>query len=618
MGYKTVSQNKVSAKTAESSAVTLTANISGNGYVISGPYTTLNSTAIYKATVTPGSTSTKSPIVVAGLAGNPTITGVQYLNSVNQIQTGLTAVSTLGGSILISGSNFTPNVTVWLGNTRVANTVISSVQILAILPANAAGNANILVAPAPPPPPSTVNIQFYPAPVWQNSNVNLYYTMNNTSSNIPLTVTTTTGDTVTFSNTALPIGLTLLPNVTNFGNGTFQGYASGTISSYPGGYNNVAFSITAINSKNESTSQAFTANVNAPVPVWTGGNTFVFTQNGSSITTQVVATISDGVPLTYSNTTALPVGLSINANGYITGTVTGYGIGSTCVPFTLVVSDAEGQSNTQSFSANITSGYTINYVAVGGGGGSPGAGGGAGGVFRSGTYCTIPGVAYTVTIGGAGAGKTGTPASRGGTTCIMYTSPALTVIGSASGGGSGGPGGAIASNYGGGGGSNADYSGGGSGGVISVGSGGGAGSGGNGASGHRGRASNPCFYMGGNGGIGTKWSVNCTYYGGGGGGGTGCRGASGTPASPNWSCGGTGGGGGGRIEVSICASPGVSGSPSSGGGGGGGQHGGSGGSGIAFIYYCSPVQIGTGGCVSGGPAGPRWIHTFTGLGTYTS
>ena len=261
MGYKTVSQNKVSAKTAESSAVTLTANISGNGYVISGPYTTLNSTAIYKATVTPGSTSTKSPIVAVGLAGNPTITGVQYLNSVNQIQTGLTAVSTLGGSILISGSNFTPNVTVWFGNTRVANTVISSVQILAILPANAAGNANILVAPAPPPPPSTVNIQFYPAPVWQNSNVNLYYTMNNTSSNIPLTVTTTTGDTVTFSNTALPIGLTLSPNVTNFGNGTYQTFISGTINSYPGGYNNVAFSITATNSRNEFTTLPFTTNI---------------------------------------------------------------------------------------------------------------------------------------------------------------------------------------------------------------------------------------------------------------------------------------------------------------------------------------------------------------------
>ena len=592
MGYKTVSQNRVSAKTAESSAVAITANISGNGYVISGPYTTLNSTAIYEATVTPGSTTTKSPIAAAGLAGSPTITGVQYLNSVNQTQAGLTAVSTLGGSILISGTNFTPNVTVWFGNTRVANTVISSVQILATLPANAAGNANILVAPAPPPAPSTVNIQFYPAPVWQNSNVNLYYTMNNTSSNIPLTVTTTTGDTVVFSNTALPIGLTLSPNVTNFGNGTYQTFISGTINSYPGGYNNVAFSVTATNSRNEFTTLPFTANINAPVPQWVTGSTLVYTQNSYSYTTQISATISDCAPLTYTLVSgSLPTGMNINSAGYITGTISGYGTGYTCVPFTVTVSDIEGQSNTQVFTANIANTpYTINYLVVGGGGGggcgpasprgAPGAGGGGAGGFLCGTYTVNYGQTYAITVGGGGGGATHGGPSR-------LCTPTSTAIALAYGGG----------------GSNTN--------VCAGASGSGAGSNANSPKGYQ---NNYTPGQGNSGGVGI---VACSYAGGGMGGGAGGAGNNGYSyasggASKTWSINGVAyaGGGGGTVSGTT--------RPSGGGaaGVGGSGPGGGGGGGIVIISYLAPAQLGCGGSVSGGPAGPRWFHTFTGSGTY--
>lgn len=462
MGYKTVSQNRVSAKTAESSAVTLTANISGNGYVISGPYTTLNSTAIYEATVTPGSTTTKSPIAAAGLAGSPTITGVQYLNSVNQNQPGLTAVSTLGGSILITGSNFTPNVTVWFGNTRVANTVISSVQILATLPANAAGNANILVAPAPPPAPSTVNIQFYPTPIWQNSNNNLYFTENNTTSNIPLTVSTTTGDTIIFANTTLPTGLLLLPNVTNFGNGTYQGYISGNINGYPlgyGTYTNVSFTVSATNSRYESASSSFTANIFSASPyvanylvVGGGGGGGSGNYNGGNggggaggflagnVTinrlSSFTVTVGNGGAVQYNggNSSIIGTGVSITAIGGGAGGPNVYGgAGATGGSGGGSLGNGGGGNYGQGTAGQGNRGGAGDYVPAGGnvsGGGGGGAGavggdgayyGGSGGVGGAGLQSSITGTALYYAGGGGGQGAAGGLGGGGGGTGTAYT-----------------------------------------------------------------------------------------------------------------------------------------------------------------------------------------------------
>ena len=250
---------------------------------------------------------------------------------------------------------------------------------------------------------------------------------------------------------------------------------------------------------------------------------------------------------------------------------------------------------TTSGTFTVTGSGNLDYLVIAGGGGGGGAGvaggdglgGGGAGAFRNGTGYAVSTQAYTITIGGAGAGGTAAAQGSSGGNSIFDT-----ITSSGGGGGGGRTNGAarLGVNGGSGGGGGTDVAGvsganaggtggtggnaGGSGEHISGVSSGGGGGGGAGAVG-----ANNAGGTAGGGGAGLSTSISGTslfYAGGGGGGGNIANGA-----------GGLGGGGAGAAPGN---NNGVAGTANTGGGGGGaggtaGNTAGAGGSGIVIFRY---------------------------------
>jgi hypothetical protein len=322
--------------------------------------------------------------------------------------------------------------------------------------------------------------------------------------------------------------------------------------------------------------------------------------------------------ITYSNTTALPAGTTLAANGLFSGAI------STQATYTFDVkaTDAENQDTTRTFNLTIISdAVTIEYLVVAGGGGGAaddGGGGGAGG-FRTGSLTVTPGETITVTVGAGGSGALRQDPD-------VATAGQNSVFGSiiSSGGGAGHKGDAAPSKSNGGSGGGGGYpSGIGGTGIAGQGnSGGNAGSftgagggGGAGAAGDPGQSGASSTTMNaGNGGAGLSSSISgsSVFYAGGGGGGSRSGGGSG----------GNGGGGGGRTAQQA----GSAGSSNTGGGGGGSgdvSTGGNnssynGGSGIVIIRYLNSNPAATsapGASVTS--SGSYRIYTWTSSGTFT-
>jgi hypothetical protein len=376
-------------------------------------------------------------------------------------------------------------------------------------------------------------------------------------------------------------------------------------------------------------------------PSWTTAATLADVTKNVAFSTTLVATSDSAI--TYSNTTNLPGGVTLNANtGVLSGNITS-NIGNTeTFGFTVLAMDLELQKALRTFGltavvASATGGtvttsgaYTIHtfatsstftivagskivqYIVVGGGGsgGSSAAGGGGAGGVLVGSMELTPG-SYSVVIGSGG------PA-------ISYTSPYDGIQGSlssfasaiAQGGGYGSDGTGGSGGSGGGGGWDGDTLGGaattGQGYAGGVGLRGPAsmGAGGGGAGSVGGNAgSNVC----GSGGTGYdtgpfRGLTTARIAGGGGGGGNGIQGATlGTAVD--------GGGLGSISNTGVSAQSGISGT----GGGGGGSSGatsGAGGSGIVFLKYMTTViTSATGGTIT--YSGAYKIHTFTTSGTFT-
>lgn len=266
---------------------------------------------------------------------------------------------------------------------------------------------------------------------------------------------------------------------------------------------------------------------------------------------------------------------------------------------------------------SIKSTYTVQYLAVGGGGGggsgyytgafygsAPGGSGGAGGVLTGTTQFTS-GLTYNVVVGTGGTGGVGGTnngnATSGNVTYISEPTTLANII-------------AYSGGYGGGAGQN--------GGAGSAGGGGGAGTSPNGTGdtvttggsannyfvsssyttqGTAGGSGNRTMDAGGGGGVNVSLSignVTATY-------GTGASvsraySGNGVNATPNT---GNGGGGGGQVSASN------------------NQIGGNGASGVVYITYCSPTQLGTGGnsvwsYTQNGYT--YWMHQFIANGTYVA
>jgi hypothetical protein len=272
--------------------------------------------------------------------------------------------------------------------------------------------------------------------------------------------------------------------------------------------------------------------------------------------------------------------------------------------------DATGGTKTTSGGKTIhtftgTGTFTVNYgsalvdylvVAGGGGGGRGAAGGGGAGGFRTGNGFSVSPGAYTVTVGGGGAGQTtgfdptSEPGSRGGPSWFGVVG--LSTITSIGGGGgssrNAGDNSLVPGGSGGGGGPSFPFGTG----TPGEGNPGGTADPANNGCGGGGGASqvgaNASGKSGGKGGDGTVSTISgspVTYAGGGGGG------ANGDPPAGTAGPGGSGGGGAG----SVAGATGTAGTTNLGGGGGGGGiqsggirgNGGSGGSGIVIIAYPS-------------------------------
>jgi hypothetical protein len=409
------------------------------------------------------------------------------------------------------------------------------------------------------------------------------------------------------SNVTVYINNSAVPSVTYINSGNVQittpNLASGT---YP---------LYVINPEDGGTAIVSPGIVISPEPVWVTGTTLEGFLLSSSVSRNLSATGDGSVTYTLKDGSTLPGGLTLAANGLLSGTITSPPNTSTTYTFTALAIDSENQSTERTFSilgsaltatggtvSNI-SGYrvhtftstgsltvtgsgSVEYLVVAGGGGGgagpyQGGGGGGGGLVEG--SVSLSQETYTITIGGGGAASTGTGV-RGSNTSISGND-ITSIIGIGGGGGAGelpSPGGgAIAGSGGsGGGGSHGSPSPGLAGGAAlqptsesgGYGNDGGfghsspgnyVGAGGGGAGAVGGNASSTLAGTGGDGRASSITGSSVTYAGGGGG-----KKRDGAGAAGGTGGGGTGGSSGGTANL-----------------GGGGGYAYSGGSGVVIIRY---------------------------------
>jgi hypothetical protein len=357
-----------------------------------------------------------------------------------------------------------------------------------------------------------------------------------------------------------------------------------------------------------------------PYPLW--GNTVFNLTTAVSQQLTVTDYGSGSVTFSLASGNTLPSGLTLSANGLMSGTVT-----AGTYTFYVNAIDSENEISPQQVTLIAVTNISVEYLIVaggGGGGGNCGGGGGAGGYRTNYTLDPIilaPSTAYTVTVGSGGNGSpTSSPyrGTNGGVSSLVGGAISIESAG-------GGAGAGYNNNYG-----------------NSGGSGGGAGGNGQGNSPARGEGNTPAVSpsQGNPGGYGGSYS----YFAGSGGG----AGAAGTNANNNSVPGGIGaqnsitgsaiyyaGGGGAGRELYSTGYPGglggggrgsnesqtgLAGTVNTGGGGGGGGTGGAaggvGGSGVVILRTTSTASGTTGSPTVTTDAGYN-VYKFTASGTIT-
>jgi len=358
-----------------------------------------------------------------------------------------------------------------------------------------------------------------------------------------------------------------------------------------------------------------------PYPIW--GNTVFNLTTAVSQQLTVTDYGSGSVTFSLASGNTLPSGLTLSANGLMSGTVT-----SGTYTFYVNAIDSENEISPQQVTLIAVTNVTVEYLIVAGGAGGGlniGGGGGAGGYrtnYGSTAITLAPSTAYTVTVGSGGSGAIypnfGTKGASGGVSSLVGGAISIESAG-------GGGGGAY-NNVGG----------------NSGGSGGGAGGNGQGNSPAAGSGNTPSVSpsQGNSGGTGSSYSFNA---GGGGGAGAigthaydgppvrggiglsnsitgsaiyyaggGSAGRSGTTAGYS---GISGGGGAGGYEYGG-GSDGTVNTGGGGGGGGGGFSGWAGGSGIVILRTTSTASGTTGSPTVTTDAGFN-VYKFTASGTIT-
>ena len=155
---------------------------------------------------------------------------------------------------------------------------------------------------------------------------------------------TATGDTpITYSETgALPSGVTLAADGTLAGTPAFA-----TAGSYP-------ITVTATDANSNSATQSFALTVTAGGPVFTSAASTSFAENSAGTFS---VTANGDTPITYSETGALPSGVTLAANGTLAGTPGFATAGS--FPITITATDANSSTSTQAFTLTVTAGGPV-------------------------------------------------------------------------------------------------------------------------------------------------------------------------------------------------------------------------------------------------------------------
>jgi hypothetical protein len=209
-------------------------------------------------------------------------------------------------------------------------------------------------------------------------------------------------------------------------------------------------------------------------PLWLTTSPLTSWGKSTALSLTLEANSDSSVTYSLAGGSSLPSGITLAANGLLSGTLTSPPASATTYNFTIVATDAENQNTSSAFSIDATSaiiatggtvtnvggyrihtftssgsfaveeGGVIDYLVIAGGGGgatsteyaSAGSGGGGGGGFQTGTMNVSSGITYTVTIGAGGAGGSGreVPGSQGGNTIFSGDSTTLTSYGGGGGG----------------------------------------------------------------------------------------------------------------------------------------------------------------------------------------
>ena len=259
MGSKAASTKRSTAtSTVSSQAVIIysgnaTPAGSGTPFGIAGSAIAANS-VISLNIVIPGQNSASSTTTVSGSGNIPTIANIQYLDVNNAVVAGEIAVSTAGGNILINGTNFVANSNVYINNSLATNTLISSTQVRAICPANAAGNVSLYIFyPNGVGVLSGNSVRYSGVPSWTTTSAVI---QNGVASNVQLIASS--DSTLTFT---LQGGSVMPTNVSV----NSAGYITGT----PTGYvQNTIFNptIVATDAEGQATQQTITLTVQVSEP----------------------------------------------------------------------------------------------------------------------------------------------------------------------------------------------------------------------------------------------------------------------------------------------------------------------------------------------------------------
>ena len=158
----------------------------------------------------------------------------------------------------------------------------------------------------------------------------------NTPGTFPVTAT---GDTpISFSEAGtLPSGVSLASNGTLSGTPAF-----GTAGSYP-------VIITATDANSNTATQSFTLTVTATAPAFTSANSTSFAENAAGT---FAVTANGDTPITFTESGKLPTGVTLLANGTLSGTPALATAGS--YPVTITATDANANTSTQSFTLTVT------------------------------------------------------------------------------------------------------------------------------------------------------------------------------------------------------------------------------------------------------------------------